>query len=152
MKNLFFFMALLMSANCVFAQNPAYHWEINGMPVPGATSVTFVCTEAPPYDRVHDSVFYYSQIVAAGKMLHKYKGIHITGNVLQASGCTLALGNLIEMNRTMNPKSNYTTMYCVAGGLAFAGYVLNEWVAPGFIAKAGLCLQGNGVGIDLDKR
>ena len=54
--------------------------------------------------------------------------------------------------RTVNPKSNYTPMYCIAGGLALAGYVLNAWIAPGFIAKAGLRLEGNGVGINLAGR
>ncbi len=147
MKNLFFFMVLFMPVLHSFAQAPAYHWEINGVPVPGATSVAFVCTT----DGVTDSVVRYGQVLQAGNMLCKYRQVHTMGNMLEAGGAVLAFGNLIEMNRTMNPKSNYTPMFCVAGGLALAGYVLNEWVAPGFIARAGLQLQGNGVGIALGK-
>jgi hypothetical protein len=148
MKKLFFFIVLFMPLLNCFAQAPAYHWEINGVPVAGATSVAFVCTT----DGVTDSVVRYGQVLQAGNMLHKYRQVHTWGNILEAGGAVLAFGNLIEMNRTVNPKSNYTPMYCIAGGLALTGYVLNAWIAPGFIARAGLRLEGNGVGIDLGRR
>ena len=148
MKKLFFFIVLFMPELNSFAQAPAYHLEINGVPVAGATSVAFVCTT----DGVTDSVVRYGQVLQAGNMLHKYRQVHTLGNILEAGGAVLAFGNLIEMNRTVNPKSNYTPMYCIAGGLALAGYVLNAWIAPGFIAKAGLRLEGNGVGINLAGR
>ena len=94
----------------------------------------------------------YKQIVYAGKMLHRYKGYHIAGNVLQIMGITGATINLIEMNRTNNPVSGYIPVYVVSGSLAFAGYILNEWVCPGFISKAGLSLRGNVINIDIENR
>ena len=144
-----------LSTTMSFAQKTSSQWVINGEPIPGATSVSFVTTYINPHvDSVvalNDSITY-KQIAHAGKMLHRYKRYHIAGNVLQILGVTGATINLIEMNRTNNPVSGYIPIYAVSGSLALAGYILNEWVCPGFIVKAGMSLQGNCVNLDLDKR
>jgi len=142
------FLSALFTLNTIigYAQTAGYHWEVNGVEIPGATSVTFVSTVKPPSPDLEAK---YQDVIYAGKLLHRYKGTHITGNLLQIGGVSLAMGNLIEMNRTGNPVSGYTPMYAVAGGLALAGYILNEWIAPGFITRAGLSLKGNAVAISL---
>ena len=127
-------------------QAPGYHWEINGVAMPGATSIAFVSDYQPK----RDSVLKQGQVLYAGKMLYRYKYYHMTGNLMEIAGAGIAFINLLEMNRTTNPPSNYMPMYIIGGGLAAAGYILNAWIAPGFITRAGMVLQGNSVCINLD--
>jgi hypothetical protein len=122
--------------------------------MPGATSVSFVSTFSNPHNDsvvdLHDSITY-KQIARAGVLLHKYKRYHIAGNVMQLMGVTGATINLIELNRTNNAASGYMPVFAVSGALAFAGYILNEWVCPGFITRAGTSLQGNVINLNLEK-
>ena len=151
MKNPMLIWLLLLSSLTGYAQAPSYHWEINGVPVPGATSVAFITTVTSHADSavsLNDSITY-KQVAFAGKMLHRYKGYHITGNVLEIMGVTAVTANLIEMNRRNDKATNYIPIYVVGGALAAAGYIINEWICPAFINKAGLSLQGNTLNIDL---
>ncbi len=87
----------------------------------------------------------------ADKMLYEYRKARMMGSVMEIGGAGVVALNLIEMNRTNNPKSRYTPMFVIGGGFALAGYVINHWVAPGYLEKAGVSVQGSGVSIDLHK-
>src|SRR5438105_2173710 len=117
-------IALLgLSPLIAHAQTPAYHWEVNGVPVPGATSVTFVAT--PQADTtVNRTPFTRTQLVYTSKMLRGYKVSHLTGSLFEVAGAAVVTINLLEMNRTQLPKSNYTPFFVIGGGLALTGYVI----------------------------
>ncbi|MCD6013912.1 MAG: hypothetical protein K0Q79_3774 [Flavipsychrobacter sp.] len=87
----------------------------------------------------------------ADKMLYEYRKARMMGSVMEIGGAGVVALNLIEMNRTGKQKSRYTPMFVIGGGFAVAGYVINHWVAPGYLEKAGVSLQGSGVSIDLHK-
>jgi hypothetical protein len=91
------------------------------------------------------------QAIYADKMLYEYRKARMMGSVMQMGGAAAVALNLVEMNRTGNQKSRYTPVFVIGGGFAVAGFVINHWVAPGYLEKAGIGLHGNGVSIDLHK-
>lgn len=124
------------------AQTENYQREVNGNPVPGATSATFMATPQKEGNTI-PAFTGSDQLQAAGKMLHKYKETKILGSLFEVSGAAIMTINLVEMNRTNLPKSNYTPFFVVGGGLTLAGYVINQFIAPGLIDKAGVEMRGN---------
>ena len=83
----------------------------------------------------------------AGKDLQSYTSTHTAGNIFYLVGGVA----LFASTKTSSKDEAEIYMTKVTGGLfILTGYILNQWVAPNFIRKAGIKMNSVGVYVNLD--